>query len=413
MLRYAEDLARQYKAVTTSVLLALSLSITSTSLVCYADSASTSGAQSSDAAGSTTTATARTPLQGQVMKTLASLRFADEERQQITDVINQLSKSIESGMVQVSYPAIIPGISDNPITLATPDPKVMTGHFLEAHTKSTKAAVQYLSEELKLFDKYSKAIYVPEEKQAAVQPLVNDINNTMAYINSEFAIVQSQAERPGKDMDAEVVWVKLANIDNSLVTVEYDLKTIFQIVDLKKPQQDMVDQLVALRLLLRDSHWLKTSARHLGQSAKQLSPDALMLDDAINQGWLVFGGPQGGFKGLNLKEPYAPLTHTMIDKRMKEITEYTTAVKQCMDAFDIPPQYAEEFKPMVSGVQNALTSIEGARTTLLTEMTSKSPDRDKIEAATDLISQQAHLIGILGNQMTSRLLTGNTIMFNA
>lgn len=361
---------------------------------------------SAQAATDTTATAGQADSRSQVMKALLSLRFTAGQGQSIIKEIDQVNRYLEDTMIQVSYPVLIPAAETNPLTLATPNPELYSGHFKEQRSKPVMAAIEKIGQELTLLGKYLNSIYIPDDKKQAVQPLLNDITSTFGACQSNFALVQKASA--GTKIDAEVIAVKLSNIQKDLTTVDNDLKSVFQIINLQDASQDTMSSIANMRMLGRDAHWLGLTAKYLHDNARELNPDAAIIQDAQDQNWLVFGTPEGGYKGLN-KNPYEPLRKSTMNERMTELSQYVTAVSNDIKALktaDAP----SSVRSLASQMQTQMSTIQDSYENLQSLTSTANVDPAAIAKEVDRIGKVTQTIQLLGDKVASKLLQGKTII---
>lgn len=300
-------------------------------------------------------------MEGRVVKSLVSMGQIQRDSDRLSKDINDLSKFLQDSMIDVAYPVLLPAVGTNPVTLATPDFKVYSGHFPEARSKYVVSAVTSMGSLIAVVEEDMNSMEIPPDRADAIKPLLADAQEVMDNVKSDYAVLYGQIASGGA-IDAEVMAGKLIDMKRYLATIDQDLAAIFRIVNLKNATPQTVQAIVGLKLFSRDAHWLGIIAQYLGDSAKQLSPLAAYVEDAEDQGWMVMGPSMKQYSQIE-RSPYAKAQVVELNKRLSQLSEYITAVNSDLQSLKSKdPSIAsdvDDIGAVVSDVASRYEQIQG------------------------------------------------------
>ena len=345
-------------------------------------------------------------MEGHVVKSLVNMSQIQRDSDRLTKDINDLSKFLQDSMLDVSYPVLLPTVSTNPVTLATPNFKIYSGHFAEARSKFVVSSVGNIGNLIAVVDEDMNSMDIPPEKADVIKPLLNDAQTVMDSVKKDYGVLYDQVTA-GKTIDAEVMAGKLIDMKRYLATIDQDLAAIFRIVNLKNATPQTVDAVVGLKLFGRDAHWLGIIAQYLGDSAKQLSPLAAYVEDAEDQGWMVMGPSMKQYSQIE-RSPYAKAQIDELTKRLSQMNEYITAVDADLQSLrKQDPAIESDVDGIGSVVNDVKSRYEQIQNTL-----AQPPAKDLgpvVYNQAQQISEDMKQVEKLEHQLADKLLGGNSI----
>lgn len=345
-------------------------------------------------------------MEGRVVKSLVNMGQIQRDSDRLTKDINDLSKFLQDSMLDVSYPVLLPAVGTNPVTLATPNFKIYSGHFAEARTKYVVSAVSNIGSLIAVVEEDMDSMDIPPEKADAIKPLIADAHEVMDSVKADYGVLYNQINSGGS-IDAEVMAGKLIDMKRYLATVDQDLTAIFRIVNLKNATPQTIGAVVDLKLFGRDSHWLGIIAQYLGDSAKQLSPLAAYVQDAEDQGWMVMGPSMKQYSQIE-RSPYAKAQVDELNKRMAQLSQYITAVNNDLQALrKQDPAIESDLDNIGSVVSDVQSRYDQIQSTI-----ASPPAKDLGPAVYNqaaLIVDDMKQVEKLEHQLADKLLGGNSV----
>lgn len=345
-------------------------------------------------------------MEGRVVKSLVNMSQIQRDSDRLTKDINDLSKFLQDSMIDVSYPVLLPAVGTNPVTLATPNFKIYSGHFAEARSKFVVNSVSSIGSLIAVVDEDMSSMDISPDRADLVKPLVADAQEVMDAVKKDYGVLYEQVVKGGA-IDAEVMAGKLIDMKRYLATIDQDLAAIFRIVNLKDATPETVKAIVSLKLFGRDAHWLGIIADYVKDSSKQLSPLAGFVEDAEDQGWMVMGPSMKQYSQIE-RSPYSKVQMDEMNKRMTQLSEYITAVTA-----DLTTLRAQD-PAIVSDVDGISTVIDDVKNRYQQmQSTLQSPPAKDLGpvlyAIAQSISDDMKQVEKLEHQLADKLLGSNSV----
>ncbi len=334
-------------------------------------------AQGQNAAKSKSSPTFNGSLQGKVVKSLVSLSQVQRDQSTLNSDLTKLSKFLEDSMLDVSYPVIIPAVSDGPVTLATPKFAIYSGHYYEQRNRYVDSSIHGIGLLVQLLSSEIEGLEVPEESIQPLAPLMNEVNSTMNGLVTDYNGINQELS-PQK-MDAEAISAKVLDMQRDLSVANQDLKAMFRIVNIKNASPDTVAALVDLKIMDNDASWLGTCAQLLHDTVKRLNPLAAFVYDAQLQGWLVMGPTAKQYRDIT-RQPYENIPTKLLNERMSDLASYIKALQNDVQNFKTPSDKQATVTPMLAQLNDLATDANTRYNNLKTIMSASHNTQQVNEA---------------------------------
>lgn len=340
------------------------------------------------------------------MRALITLKRVDEQSKHISKSVDNLASFLQATMLHLSYPIMLfDSYGGNPGVLATPNPKLYSGHFPEPRYKSVVDSVNKIASDIDSLENDLNVVFIAEDKEKIVRPLMDDIKTDVGVINKSFAAIQKQMKtKPG--MDAVVMVEQLRDIGKQLSNIRSDIKTVFQLSNLKGSPKNDVDAIVQLRSLQKDAHWLGLAAQYLQENVKSMKPLDAIVRDAQWQGWLTLGVPDKDYTSLG-KHPYNPAKVKLVNKRVKQIGDYIIAVNNDIGSIEVD---GSSSKDLVSNLEEVMSDVQSRYKKIKSMTDSKNYDQPVIAKESEEITKDMKQVGKLHDKLVRSLVSGKSLL---